>query len=299
MIVVMADYVGRKIIFGDDGSAAGNPLAVAQTGGLTIICAVMMTRMFKWDMLVKLLIVGFCLVAIIKSGSRGQLIALAFALTVAFPFTYSVKNPKIVVASGLFAVILAYGVFMGLDAFWGGTEGRYSTDAMSDDYSGRIENVTRLVDAWLANPAAIIFGLGNSASYDWDINGFYPHMVPMEILTEEGILGATLYVWVLAIVARDALYVMRRKTADRSDSAPFAILIGIMAYLFLLSFKQGSMLSTSLFFMNIMLFTRAVAYQRRLEQREQREQQGTEAPQPVSPKRDYTIYARNYQSQGH
>ena len=290
LIVVMADYVGRKILFGEDGSASGNPLAVAQSGGITIICVVMMTRMFRWDMLVKLLVAGFCLVAIIKSGSRGQLFALAFALIVAFPFTYSIKNPKIVVSSALVAGLLVYGVVVGLDAFWGGTSGRYSTGAMTDAYSGRLDNVSRLVEAWLANPVAIVFGLGNSASFDWNIVGFYPHMVPMEILCEEGLLGASLYVWILMIVVRDALYVLRKKDLERSESAAFAILIGMIAYMFMLSFKQGSMLHWSSFFMAIMLFTRAVGVRRRLDQREARE---SGASARTSTRRDYTIYARS------
>jgi hypothetical protein len=296
LIVFMADYIGRKIILGDDPSISGNPLAVAETGGITIICAVMMTRMFKWDILVKLVIAGFCMVAIIKSGSRGQLIALAFALVVAFPFTYSIKNPKIIVSSAIVAVILAYVVIVGLEAFWGGTTGRYSTEAMSGAYSIRLDRTSRLFDAWISNPAAIVFGLGNSASYDWDIIGHYPHIVPMEILCEEGLLGATLYVWILMIVARDALYVLRMKDPGRKESPGLAILIGIITYLFLLSFKQGSMLSTSSFFMIIMLFTRAVAYRRRLDQQEQQE---SEAPAQTSKSRDYTIYARNFQSQSH
>lgn len=290
LIVATADYVGRKIVFGDDMAATGNPLAVAQSGGITIICAVMMTRMFKWDVLLKLLVAGFCLVAIIKSGSRGQLLALAFALIVAFPFTYSVRNPKIVVSSALVAGLLAYMVVVGLDMYWGGTTGRYSTEAMSNAYSGRLDNVSRLMEAWLANPVAIVFGLGNSASFDWDIVGFYPHMVPMEILCEEGLIGAALYVWILMIVVRDALYVLRKRDLERSESAAFAILIGIIAYLFLLSFKQGSMLTWSSFFMAIMLFTRAAGYRRRLDQREARE---SGAAVHTSARRDYTIYARS------
>jgi len=292
LIVFGSEYEGRQIILGGDRHFQGNPLAVAETGGVTIICAVLMTRLFKGDILIKLIVSAICLVAIVKSGSRGQLIALAFALVVAFPFTYSVKNPKIVVGSAVVAFILGYTVFLGLETFWGeGT--RYSSEGMSTDYLKRMDKVARLFAAWIQDPSAIIFGLGNSSSYDLSINGSYPHFVPVEILCEEGILGALVYLWILLIVARDAIFVLRRRGMKRDESAGFAILVAIIAYLFLISLKQGSLIGTSTFFMTVIIFLRTVALTRRKDRARLREA----APEPAQERRDsYIVHANRLHS---
>jgi len=295
LIIFGAEYVGRRIVLGEDGSASGNPLAVAETGGITIICAVMMMRLFKGDILVKLLISGLCLIAIVKSGSRGQLFSLVAALIVAFPLTYSIRNPKIVVGSTIVAIILAVVAIMGLDEFWS-QSGRFTTGGMESDYHIRIERVSRLLDAWLADPLAIVVGLGNSASYDFSIIGHYAHIVPIEIMCEEGLLGAFVYLSLLWFVGRDARYVLRRKESTREETAGLAILFGIVVYMFMLSLKQGSLLTTSSFFMAIMLFTRAVAMLRREDRLER------VAASPAAgkrPHRDYTIYARQSDSAVH
>jgi hypothetical protein len=261
LIVFGTDYQGRQVVLGDNVKIVGNPLAIAELGGITIICVVMMTRLFKGDVLFRLIIASICLIAIIKSGSRGQLIALAFALAVAYPFTYSIKNPKIFVASALCALLLGYVVLAGLDTFWADS-GRFGSEKMSIDYGKRIDKSARLLAAWVDSPGAIIFGLGNSGSYDMSINGSYPHFVPIEILCEEGIIGALIYIWMLLLILRESLFALRRDKTVREESSAFAILIGIIVYLFLISLKQGSLIGTSTFFMSVMIFSKAVAVTR-------------------------------------
>ena len=261
LIISSAEFVGRKILLGGDSSLVGNPLAIAEASGITIICAVMMTRMFRGDVFVKLLICGICLFAIIKSGSRGQLIALAFALIVAFPITYSVKNPKIVVGSALVVLLLGYATLVGLDLFWADSD-RFSGDTMARDYQGRLGKITRLMTAWLADPGAIVFGLGNSSSFSTSINGSYPHFVPIEILCELGIVGALMYLWLLAIVIRESIFVAFRYKGERNETAGLAILVGVVVYMFMISLKQGSLIGSSTFFMSVMIFVRSVAYVR-------------------------------------
>jgi len=261
LIVFGTEYIGRMIVLGDGQTIGGNPLAIAELGGVTIICSVMMTRLFKGDFLIKLVIASICLIAIIKSGSRGQLIALVLALIAAYPFTYSIRNPKIFVSSTLVIMLLAYVLLAGLDTFWTDSW-RFTSEGMSNDYAIRVERSERLLEAWLDSPGAIIFGLGNSASFDPTINGAYPHFVPIEILCEEGVIGILLYLWMLVLIIRESIFVLRRKGTARDESAAFAILIGIIVYMFMISLKQGSMISTSTFFMTVMIFAKAVAVTR-------------------------------------
>ena len=289
LIILGTEFAGRKVILGDDTSLVGNPLAIAESAGITIMCAILVPRLFRGDVLLKLLICGVCMFAIIKSGSRGQLIALAFALIVAFPVTHSVRNPKIVVGSALVVLFLAYLTMLGLELFWSDS-GRYTGASMADDYQERIDMISRLMSAWLASPASIIFGLGNSSSFDMSINGYYPHFVPVEILCEEGLIGAFLYTWMLAIVIREAIYVGIRKKLPRDESAGLAILVGIIVYMFMISLKQGSLLGSTTFFMSVILFMRSVAYVRQQSRRQEKEAPAQEAVSetPKMPIQDYT-----------
>ena len=66
---------------------------------------------------------------------------------------------------------------------------------MTDDYSGRLEKSANLLHVWINEPGAILVGLGNSASTWSGLNGSYPHMVPVEILGEEGLIGAAFFKW--------------------------------------------------------------------------------------------------------
>lgn len=284
LVIFGSEFAGRKIILGGDNSMVGNPLAIAETAGITIICAVLMTRQFRGDVIVKLVVSGICLFAIIKSGSRGQLIALAFALIAAFPITHSVKNPRIVVGSALVVLLLGYITMLGLDFFWADS-GRYTGANMARDYQQRLDMISNLMSAWLDSPISILFGLGNSSSWDMSINGYYPHFVPVEILCEEGIIGALLYAWMLGIVVREAIYIGIHRRRPREESAGLAILVAVIVYMFLISLKQGSLLGATTFFMSVILFTRSVAFIRQRERRKAAEEAPVD-PKPVI--RDYT-----------
>jgi hypothetical protein len=258
MIVLGADYEGRKIVLGDGETEGGNPLAIAQMAGVTIICAIMMKRLFAGDYLVRIAIAIICVIAIVKSGSRGQLIGLAGALMLAYPFRYSIKNPKVFVVSAIAAVVLIYVTVIGLDTFWA-ESGRWTGQKMASDYEIRIDRSSRVLSAWFANPSAILFGLGNSASFDPSIIGHYPHIVPVEILCEEGIIGATIYIWILVLFFRHSIAMFRRSAPDDDERSTISILVGIAIYLFILSLKQGNLLGVTQFFMTVMLLSKAAA----------------------------------------
>jgi len=61
--------------------------------------------------------------------------------------------------------------------------------------------------------------------------------------------------------------VLRRKNQSREDSAAFAILIGVIVYMFLISLKQGSLIGTATFFMSVMIFSKAVAVTRKADRK--------------------------------
>ncbi|HNK51686.1 MAG TPA: hypothetical protein PKX75_21965, partial [Nitrospira sp.] len=92
------------------------------------------------------------------------------------------------VAAG--CLVLGATLYIGVQWYWGAGDVRWSESKMVSDLDGRWEMAAKLLSAWWGEgPATIFGGLGNSAAFDPHIVGFYPHILPLEILAEEGVLG--------------------------------------------------------------------------------------------------------------
>jgi hypothetical protein len=95
----------------------------------------------------------------------------------------------------------------------------------------------------------ILFGLGNSASYDPHIIGMYSHIVPLEVLAEEGIIGFGLF---LSIRSINQAYKYVKN--DQEYRGLLATISATFLFSFILSLKQGNMFgSLDLFMIAIIL----------------------------------------------
>ena len=106
-----------------------------------------------------------------------------------------------------------------------------------------------LVRLAYASPDTLVFGLGNSASYDPHILGFYPHFVPLEVLAEEGLIGFGLYLAILFCSMRSCLRCFRSIANEPRERLLLGGIVGLCMFTLLLSFKQGSLLGNVEFFM--------------------------------------------------
>ena len=253
-----ADWEGRQIVIGGTGRQ-GNPLAVAEMAGITILCAVFAVANFRASTLLRLSAVAVCLLVIVRSGSRGQLFGLVLATAIAFPCRYSIRNVKVFATTALVGVISAFIVSYGFSEYWADS-GRFSEEGMAGDYALRVENVLTLLGIWFRDTRAVIVGLGNSTSFDHSVIGFYPHFVPAEILAEEGLIGALIYLAILVSVVVVALRAMRHaKFEDVQMRSALATTLAIVLYTFSLSLKQGSLLGHTTFFMSVIVMGRVSA----------------------------------------
>lgn len=241
----------------------GNPLTTAQLGGIAGL-AMLLVRFEKpmpgWGFL-KWLAIGLCLILVVRSGSRGQLIGAILTMAAGWPLAYRVRNLSGLLLWGLgLAVILGF-TYEAFQQFWSGGAGTYENerwkgDAMEEAVTGRFKSAFILLGHWLADPFAIFMGLGNSASYDPRILGIYPHFVPLEVLAEEGIAGLGMYLWILYLTLAAARRAYKAVGGDDAARSLLAALIAMTAYNFILSCKQGSMLD------NVMFFTFAILLDR-------------------------------------
>ncbi len=73
--------------------------------------------------------------------------------------------------------------------------------------------------------------------------GHYPHMVPAEVLAEEGLLGLLIYIAAIFVSLTFYAQARRSMSADR-DGLIYATL-ALTVYELILTFKQGTLLSAA------------------------------------------------------
>jgi hypothetical protein len=243
LLMTFVSWEARMIVL-EEG--LGNPLAVSGMAGMVALAAMLadpwpsskIWKIAKWAVL------ALCLFLVVRSGSRGQLLGLIGLSAVCWPIRRRMENVKQFVIWISLVLFLTAITTWALQEFWAKQENyyaggnRWSEQAMEGAMSGRFDQGLYLVRLWFDSPETIIFGLGNSASFDPRILGIYPHFVPLEILAEEGLIGFAIFVVILYMTARNAVQCYRLVRLDPKERSAFAALLAM----FLLAFKQGSLL---------------------------------------------------------
>jgi hypothetical protein len=251
-----------------------NPLALAQFGGSLAIAAVCLRENSKMWMLLRVMAIAFGLLLVIKSESRGQLAGTVFCVAFAcFATKFRVTNFSLVASCLAAAFVMVGGYYLlkydvtaelmgevtGTNLATGEGAGRMSLNSALDGIEVRWGKVERLSKVWIASPATIVFGLGNSSSYN--IVRSYPHNIPLEILFEEGIVGLILYLALLATVFRKCVHLLKHNFPNGPDNAYLLVVPMLIFYEFLMTLKQGSLIGSTSFFMLIILIDRVRVYE--------------------------------------
>ena len=249
---------GRGFVVGPFG-AQTNPLAIATAGGLLALAAMMMhfqgmARVFqvaRWGIVA----LGFYMA--VRSGSRGQTLALLISAMAFLPFSRKFSNIK-----GLVGTVVGLG-FLGVLAMWLFQEfaqgQRWALESMLQTYQGsRLSKLQAGLSYWIeSGPLAWVIGLGNTASFDPRIVGYYPHVVMGEILVEEGIIGLSLFGTALGLLTRQFFQTYRLVRDEPELRGLITAITAMTFFLFILSFKQGSLLGHSLLFGLLIISGRA------------------------------------------
>jgi len=253
MIVTLffVEWDVRRIVLdtGRSVKETGNPLAIARFAGELAIIAIFFGIKQKSTFIkissVVVTILG--VLVIIKSGTRGQLLAL---FLVAFLFSIKINSIKNLLLIGVLCVFFGFIVSYFLELYWG-EGGRWSSDRMEGAFEGRVNNIRILFDLWISSPLTILFGLGNSASYHPSILGLYPHNMTVEILCEEGLIGFFIFLIIL-------IRTFKSYSLDNKNIHEIRTLFALFIYAFIVSFKQGSMLGNVTFFMYSILVNKVL-----------------------------------------
>ena len=226
----------------------GNPLALAELGGLMILFATLMEpqRFVGLTNLLRTLsiILGVSIAFLV--GSRGQLVfAIALAVML-YPLSHSVRDIKQFFvragAIGIFGIIMAViaKVFLASSV----SSQRFTADDISVGLQGRMYFATSMLNEYVANPAYYLQGLGtgsfNAIVRHGGVGYLYPHNLIIEVLTHHGMIGFTLLMGIFAMTGYHLYKLWRLAMKGIVDRSAVAILLAFTFYLTLLSMKQGS-----------------------------------------------------------
>ncbi|HVP32973.1 MAG TPA: O-antigen ligase family protein [Steroidobacteraceae bacterium] len=225
-----------------------NPLALASLGGTVMVAGstFLLERRATLLRVLAACALPFALAVIIRSGSRGQLVAALPALFLAASVAFKLRGFRSWAVLGLLSMLI---VGMG----WWATslvevnKSRWLGSELAEgDVEGRFEMAAAVLDAAVTHPLAMFIGLGNSSSFK--LLGIYPHITILEVLAEEGLPGIALYLAVLFYAARSVRRAARALTDEPRPRVALGILAGLFLYELLLSWKQGSLLGSQFVF---------------------------------------------------
>ncbi len=235
-----------ELSLGDAGAATveASPLAIAELGGTVAIAAgiFLIERRRLLFNIVAACAIPFALAAIIRSGSRGQLIAIVPAFLIAASVALRLRGIRSWSALALL-ILLIVGLGWWATSLVDVDKARWlGTENAADAVEGRLQMAGVVLDAALAHPLTMLIGLGNSSSFR--LLGIYPHIAIAEVLAEEGLPGISLY---LAILIYSVASIRRAASALVDDPArrvTLGVLTGVFVYELVLSWKQGSLLGS-------------------------------------------------------
>lgn len=234
-----------------------NPLAMASMAGQVALTAFLVplskSRLIRWSAL--LVIAPLCIALVVRTGSRGQLVAVLLGLAVAWPFARGGALALRMLLAPALVALLGLIAYASLDYF-GGDSARWNDAGLAtSDVEGRLSMAMVLLGKLGESPLTVLFGLGSSASYH--LFGIYPHVVTLEILGEEGIFGLALFGLAIGSCALAALR-MPGMSMTKETRATAAALIGGAVFHLVVSFKQGSLLQSELLFLHLILVPKLV-----------------------------------------
>lgn len=261
LLLLFVSWDSRTIIL-EGGS--GNPLAVSQMAAMVALVAILGDpwRASKLWQVLRWAVVVLCLLLVIRSGARGQLVGLVLVSVACWPLSHRVKSVgHVILLIGLMGFLVGV-TSLGLQEFWGTRSSyyaggsRWSTSAMEGAMADRLGQAFHLLHIWFRSVETIFFGLGNSAAFDPRILGIYPHFVPLEILAEEGLVGSGIYLLILVLLFRSSYRSLRMLRNEPEELLIFGTLVSLTLFTLILSFKQGSLLGNLEFFMFAIIMDR-------------------------------------------
>jgi ABC-type multidrug transport system permease subunit len=252
-LLLFAQWAGRSVYLGSTGEVT-NPLALTQVAG-NILIGGALTPMVRQKsgrafLPVASALALIVLVTFLRTQSRGQIVA---AIAVTAILAAVVRGGRIWLLIGAIGMIWILGSGLFEDELATNAT-RWDRGQMTKDLEeDRVSMAVRLLEYWYdSSPFHQVFGLGHATAQDPRLLGSYPHVVPAEILAEEGIVGAGLYL-VCLIVGTFAYVQGLSGNSNAATRAYLPAFFGLYCFEFLLTLKQGTLTGNTFFLLILVL----------------------------------------------
>jgi hypothetical protein len=246
ILLFFVEWQGRWVVI-KGATFGGNPLASSQMAGSVMLVSIICQHVRPiepWGVL-RWIVVAVCIALAVKTGSRGQVLSLLIVLAIFWPMTGRKFGLWPTLAALVGCIALGWGISFAVQEFWGSNDPRWNEGKILSDAEGRWDMASRLMSAWWGGgPLTILIGLGNSAAFDPRIVGYYPHILPLEVIAEEGLIGFLMYMVILVVGVKEFRSAYLQTKDLREERETLVALAAIFTYAFLLSFKQGSLIGS-------------------------------------------------------
>jgi hypothetical protein len=258
-LLLFAKWGDRGVLIsGGTSELETNPLAIANLGGAVASAALFLRtrRLPVVSWMIRLVVVAAALALIVKSGSRGQLIATLATLVLMLPVAFQISHVRGLVPISIAMAVIFCAAQYSAENYIRRDDDRWSQTDASGAASERWRMNQAVLEHWGQSPGSVIFGLGNSAAFDPNILGSYPHDVPLETLGEEGVLGFAIYLGINWLALRGLLQGMRLTKDDIGSRRLLAVAGANFVFTLITTLKEGNMVGSAEFFMSAIILAR-------------------------------------------
>lgn len=252
-------HAGRLVVdlgmVGEGREQFGNPLATAELGGVMALVAALIQPSVRARGFTLLRTIAFVcgLGLAIGSGSRGQVFATVVAGVIFYPVAKRVNNVRSFFLTAIGLLVLMGGVYLTFKLFIGEqNQRRWDIALMVEHVTLRFDMASSFLQEYIARPSHWLFGLGTNSwtlvSGASDTRGNYVHNVAVEILCEQGIFGAAVFVISGVLALQEGRRLWALHADDPALRSTTAILLALSAYTLFLSLKEGSITAAMPFY---------------------------------------------------
>lgn len=250
-----AEFTGSRLFldmsYTKGAGTKGNPLAIAEIGGIMVIVGSLMRQTKRSLIIAALRIGGIILGTTICffSASRGQLIFSIMVAVMFFPVAYQIRNAKqFFIRAGMLGSMAAVMLFVAKKFLFSSEAGeRFSGESLTDGVDSRMYFAKTLLGEYFANPGQYLQGMG-IGSFNLYVEagsgeGFsYPHNLFVEILADHGLIGFGLLLFIILVSGIHTFKLLRMVHSGLIERHAVAIVLALSGYVTLISMKQGSYL---------------------------------------------------------
>jgi hypothetical protein len=250
LLLLFAEWGSRGVLMPGKGWET-NPLALAEAAGCLLIVTAFTPLRSKLSPTLRYALLALAVVVtalvFLRTASRGQVVA-SIAATVLFSLRQR-GGGWLILSIGIGSLVL---LALLPDEVARNAQ-RWDPEQMGEAVDrGRIHEVDKLLTFWShSNVLHQILGLGHAAAQDPRLLGNYPHVIPAEVLAEEGIFGAVLFA--VTILVGSSAHFRGLRAAAPDTQQVLAATAALFTFEFVLIWKQGSLLGASPFLLLLTL----------------------------------------------